>query len=139
MDMDKDKLKSFLDLVKDKTNITALELLEKDFYLNIMLSKLNLEDTRFGATMLQVKKTVKVLQIMTYLNSAIMNIRLQVASLITFLHHNTLRYPYDKFNLVTFSDYTPNTGIVHAIPELIKLFEAINLAITQELSNNPEN
>src|SRR3989338_5836493 len=41
MEIDKDKLKNFLMSIKDKTSITALELIEKDFYLNILLSKLN--------------------------------------------------------------------------------------------------
>ena len=42
MEIDKNKLKNFLTLIKDKTNITALELIEKDFYINVLLSKLYL-------------------------------------------------------------------------------------------------
>ena len=53
MRIDKDKLNKFLSLVKDKTDITALELIEKDLYLNILLSKLNLENYVFkGGTCL---------------------------------------------------------------------------------------
>ncbi|MCR4285023.1 MAG: nucleotidyl transferase AbiEii/AbiGii toxin family protein [archaeon] len=53
MEIDKDKLKNFLNSVKDKTNITAQELIEKDFYLNILLSKLNFEEYVFkGGTCL---------------------------------------------------------------------------------------
>lgn len=53
MEIDKDKLKNFLMLIKDKTNITATELIEKDFYLNILLSKLNFEEYVFkGGTCL---------------------------------------------------------------------------------------
>jgi len=53
MEIDKNKLKNFLTLIKDKTNITALELIEKDFYINILLSKLNLEGYVFkGGTCL---------------------------------------------------------------------------------------
>ena len=53
MRIDKDKLNKFLILVKDKTDITALELIEKDLYLNILLSKLNFEDYVFkGGTCL---------------------------------------------------------------------------------------
>lgn len=53
MEIDKDKLKNFLMSIKDKTSITALELIEKDFYLNILLSKLNLDDYVFkGGTCL---------------------------------------------------------------------------------------
>ncbi len=53
MKIDKDKLKNFLDSIKHKTNITALELIEKDFYLNILLSKLNFEGYVFkGGTCL---------------------------------------------------------------------------------------
>jgi len=53
MRIDKDKLNKFLSLVKDKTDITALELIEKDLYLNILLSKLNFEDYVFkGGTCL---------------------------------------------------------------------------------------
>jgi len=53
MEIDKNKLKNFLTLIKDKTNITALELIEKDLYLNILLSKLNLENYVFkGGTCL---------------------------------------------------------------------------------------
>ena len=53
MKIDKDKFNKFLNLVKDKTDITALELIEKDLYLNILLSKLNLENYVFkGGTCL---------------------------------------------------------------------------------------
>lgn len=53
MELDKDKLKNFLNSIKDKTNITALELIEKDFYLNILLSKLDFEEYVFkGGTCL---------------------------------------------------------------------------------------
>jgi len=53
MEIDKDKLKNFLTSIKNKTNITATELIEKDFYLNILLSKLNFEEYVFkGGTCL---------------------------------------------------------------------------------------
>src|SRR3990167_1563626 len=53
MEIDKEKLKNFLTSIKDKTSITALELIEKDFYLNILLSRLNLEGYVFkGGTCL---------------------------------------------------------------------------------------
>ena len=53
MKIDKDKFNKFLNLVKDKTDITALELIEKDLYLNILLSKLNFESYVFkGGTCL---------------------------------------------------------------------------------------
>jgi predicted nucleotidyltransferase component of viral defense system len=53
MEIDKEKLKAFLNSIKDKTNITATELIEKDFYLNILLSKLNFEEYIFkGGTCL---------------------------------------------------------------------------------------
>lgn len=53
MNINKDKLNNFLISIKDKTNITALELIEKDFYLNILLSKLNFEGYIFkGGTCL---------------------------------------------------------------------------------------
>ena len=53
MEINKDKLKNFLTSIKDKTNITATELIEKDFYLNILLSKLNFEEYLFkGGTCL---------------------------------------------------------------------------------------
>ena len=53
MEIDKDKLKNFLASIKDKTNITALELIEKDFYLDVLLTKLNLEGYVFkGGTCL---------------------------------------------------------------------------------------
>jgi len=53
MEIDKDKLKNFLTSIKDKTNIIATELIEKDFYLNILLSKLNFEEYLFkGGTCL---------------------------------------------------------------------------------------
>jgi len=44
MEIDKDKLKNFLTSIKDKTNITATELIEKDFYLNILLQSLILKN-----------------------------------------------------------------------------------------------
>ena len=53
MEIDKDKLTNFLISIKDKTNITATELIEKDFYLNILLSKLNFKEYAFkGGTCL---------------------------------------------------------------------------------------
>lgn len=53
MKINKDKLRNFLTSIKDKTSITALELIEKDFYLNVLLSKLNLEGYVFkGGTCL---------------------------------------------------------------------------------------
>jgi len=53
MEIDKDKLKSFLNSIKDKTSITALELIEKDFHLNILLSKLDFDEYVFkGGTCL---------------------------------------------------------------------------------------
>src|SRR3989344_7926086 len=53
MEIDKDKLRQFLLSVKDKTKISAVELIEKDFYLNILISKLNLEGYVFkGGTCL---------------------------------------------------------------------------------------
>jgi predicted nucleotidyltransferase component of viral defense system len=53
MELNKEKLKNFLIFIKDKTNITAVELIEKDFYLNVLLSKLNLEGYVFkGGTCL---------------------------------------------------------------------------------------
>jgi len=53
MEIDKDKFKSFLTSIRDKTKITAIELIEKDFYLNVLLSKLNLEGYAFkGGTCL---------------------------------------------------------------------------------------
>ena len=53
MEINKEKLKNFLNSIKDKTTITAMELIEKDFYLNILLSKLNFEGYIFkGGTCL---------------------------------------------------------------------------------------
>ena len=52
-EFDKEKLKEFLLFVKDKTNVSAPELIEKDFYLNVLLSKLALEEYIFkGGTCL---------------------------------------------------------------------------------------
>ena len=53
MEIDKDKLRQFLVSVKDKTKISAVELIEKDFYLNILISKLNIDGYVFkGGTCL---------------------------------------------------------------------------------------
>lgn len=53
MDLDKNKIREFILLIKDKTNINALELIEKDFYLSMLLSRLNLEEYVFkGGTCL---------------------------------------------------------------------------------------
>ena len=53
MKIDKDKLRNFLTFIKDKTNINALELIEKDFYLNVLLSKLDFDGYVFkGGTCL---------------------------------------------------------------------------------------
>ncbi|MBS3073959.1 nucleotidyl transferase AbiEii/AbiGii toxin family protein [Candidatus Pacearchaeota archaeon] len=53
MEINKEKLKQFLMSIKDKTSITAQELIEKDFYLSILLSKLDFEGYAFkGGTCL---------------------------------------------------------------------------------------
>jgi len=53
MEINKAKLKEFLLFIKEKTKITSLELIEKDFYLNVILSKLNLKEYAFkGGTCL---------------------------------------------------------------------------------------
>ena len=53
MEIGRDKLKEFIFFIKDKTKATPLELIEKDFYLNLLLSKLNLEEYAFkGGTCL---------------------------------------------------------------------------------------
>ncbi len=53
MEIDKNKFKNFLSLIGDKIDISALELIEKDFYLNVLLSKLKLEEYVFkGGTCL---------------------------------------------------------------------------------------
>ncbi|MEK6974533.1 MAG: nucleotidyl transferase AbiEii/AbiGii toxin family protein [Nanoarchaeota archaeon] len=53
IEIDKEKLRNLLNLVGSKTSITSLELIEKDFYLNILLSKLNLDGYVFkGGTCL---------------------------------------------------------------------------------------
>ncbi len=53
MEIDKERLKQFLMSIKDKTSITAQELIEKDFYLNILLSKLDFKEYAFkGGTCL---------------------------------------------------------------------------------------
>ena len=40
IEIDKEKLRNFLMLIRDKTSITALELIEKDFYLNFSALKI---------------------------------------------------------------------------------------------------
>jgi predicted nucleotidyltransferase component of viral defense system len=51
--IDKDKLRQFLDFISSKQKITAKDLLEKDFYLNVLLSKLDLKEYAFkGGTCL---------------------------------------------------------------------------------------
>lgn len=53
MEINKEKLKEFLLFIKGKTKITSLELIEKDFYLNVILSKLNFKEYPFkGGTCL---------------------------------------------------------------------------------------
>lgn len=53
MEIDKDKLKEFLLSVREKTKVSSVELIEKDFYLNVLLSRLNLREYAFkGGTCL---------------------------------------------------------------------------------------
>jgi len=44
MKINKTKLKEFLQFIKEKTPVNSLELIEKDFYLNVLLSELNLQE-----------------------------------------------------------------------------------------------
>ncbi|MDO8740918.1 MAG: nucleotidyl transferase AbiEii/AbiGii toxin family protein [Candidatus Woesearchaeota archaeon] len=53
MEINKAKLREFLLFIQEKTGTASLELIEKDFYLNVLLSKLNLEEYIFkGGTCL---------------------------------------------------------------------------------------
>src|SRR3989344_2959163 len=53
MEINKEKLREFILFIKDKTNFSSPELIEKDFYLNLLLAKLNLDELVFkGGTCL---------------------------------------------------------------------------------------
>ena len=53
MEINKEKLREFILFIKDKTNFSSPELIEKDFYLNLLLAKLNLDEFVFkGGTCL---------------------------------------------------------------------------------------
>ncbi|MBI2128720.1 nucleotidyl transferase AbiEii/AbiGii toxin family protein [Candidatus Woesearchaeota archaeon] len=53
MEISKTKLREFLLFISEKARTASLELIEKDFYLNVLLSKLNLEEYIFkGGTCL---------------------------------------------------------------------------------------
>src|SRR3990167_1785590 len=53
MEIKKKKLREFILFIKDKTNFSSPELIEKDFYLNLLLAKLNLDEFVFkGGTCL---------------------------------------------------------------------------------------
>ena len=53
MEIDKNKFKQFLTSVRGKTSVSAIELIEKDFYLNVLLSKLDIKGYMFkGGTCL---------------------------------------------------------------------------------------
>lgn len=55
MEIDKEKLRNFLTLIKDKSRINSIELIEKDFYLNVLLSKLKFDSYAFkGGTCLSM-------------------------------------------------------------------------------------
>ncbi|MBS3087302.1 HEPN domain-containing protein [Candidatus Pacearchaeota archaeon] len=54
-----------------------------------------------------------------------LSVRLHLLSLLTFLHFNTPRYPYDKKSEVNFFDYTTRLGIVKSINKFLKIFDKI--------------
>ena len=81
--------------------------------------------TRFRVSSLEIKQAIEREQIIVYLNCAVTGIKLHIASIITFLHFNTPRYPNCKNSEINFSSYSQNMGIVEMIPDLTKLFDEI--------------
>ena len=116
------KLESVLTSV-DTIEKTEAKLQEKKFING--LKHLILKITHFRVRESQIKEAVKKEQVIVYLKSASINIKLQLTSLFTYLHSNSPRYPYDNKTNVTFFDYNKDLGIVKKIPSFITIFNEI--------------
>ena len=128
----REELQKIFDLIKKLENIltdiktvekTEAKLQERRFIKG--LRHLIFQITHFRIRDSQVREAVKKEQVIIYLKSASISIKLQLIALFTFLHFNSPRYPYDDKTKVTFFDYKEDLGIVQSIPELIVLFNEI--------------
>jgi HEPN domain-containing protein len=100
------------------------------------LKSLIIQITRFRTSLSQVRSVVKREQVVKFLDGAVISTKLLLISLLTFLHYNTPRYPYDKGSKVTYFNYDTNLGIVSVIPDLIVIFEDLLFKIRLEYIGN---
>lgn len=148
--LDKQNLLKILELIKKLESVlmnietiqkTEEKLQEKNFIR--MVKHLILKITTFRVRESDVKEAIRKEQVVFYLKSAVISIKLQMISLFTFLHFNSPRYPYDnkKNNAtkVTYFDYKKDLGIVSLIPEMITIFDEIYQDMILEVNENSKN
>lgn len=88
--------------------------------------------THFRIRIGQIKKEFDRDLIVSYIQGGVIGIKLHFLSLLTFLHFNSPRYPYDNHTEVTFFDYNEDLGIVNKIPDFIVRFNEIYDLIRQK-------
>jgi len=76
--------------------------------------------TRFRISYKQVDDMCSEYNVRNYVYFSLVSIKLMLLGLITFLHFNTPRYPYDKYSNVSFFDYTPDMGIIKSFDLIYK-------------------
>lgn len=74
--------------------------------------------TRFRVPYSKIEQYASKTNIERFVEDSMISIRLLFLGLVTFLHYNTPRYPYDKNSKVNYFDYTESMGVVKCSPAL---------------------
>ena len=143
--MNKENLNTILNLIsKIESVIISVDMVEKaeeklqEKSFIKMLKHLIFQITTYRVREKDVKEAIKKEQVIFYLKSAVISIKLQLICLFTFLHFNSPRYPTDPKTNVSFFDYQKNLGIVSILPDLIKIFNEIYEELISEVKRIKE-
>ena len=83
----------------------------------------------------QVDDIVEKFDAKKYIKSSSLSIKLLMLGLITFVHYNTPRYPYDKFSKVNYFNYNTDMGIIQTLPQLYSYAQEISDHLNAEVKN----
>jgi HEPN domain-containing protein len=111
------KSKETLDLLEERKN-------ERKFF--SFLKHAILRITGFRVRDSQVKEAIEEKKIIDYIEGLLIGIKLNYMGIITFLHSNTSRYPYDKSSNLNFFNYNKDFSLVKYSPKIINTFDNIN-------------
>ncbi len=88
--------------------------------------------THFRVSYSQIDEMTSETNVISYIMNSIISIKLLLLGMITFLHYNTPRYPYDKYSAVSFFNYTEDMGIVQSYDALEKSCKEIIKHLDEE-------